>query len=211
MNRGQLTGAVFVDRREAYDTVDHSRLLSKLPLYGINREELKWFENYLFDRKQYVHFDGVKFATQYVSCGVPQGSILGPLLFIVQLNDIDLQLNHCEIILYADDVVIYCAHKNCDNIEDQLNADIDQVAQWLVKNKLVINLKRTKTECVLFGTSQRTSKSTPLEIKMNGQSITESKSYEYLGVTLDNTLNFIDHLEKIFKKISSRIKLLSRV
>ena len=82
---------------------------------------------------------------------------------------------------------------------------------WLAKNNLVANLKRTKTECVLFGTRQRTSKSAPLEIKMNGQSITESKNYEYLGVTLDKNLNFNEHLEKTFKKISSRIKLLSRV
>ena len=130
---------------------------------------------------------------------------------LLLINDIDLQLNHCEIILYADDVVIYCAHKNCDNIASQLNADIDQVAQWLVKNKLVVNLKRTKTECVRFGTSQRTSKSSSLEIKMNGKSVTESKSYENLGVTLDKNLNFNDHLEKTFKKISSRIMLLSRV
>ena len=137
MDRGFLTGAVFVDLRKAYD---HSRVLSKVPLYGINGEELTWFESYLFDRKQYVHFDGVESATQ---------SILGPLLFtLLLINDIDLQPNHCEIILYADDVVIYCAHKNCDNIASQLNADIDQVAQWLVKNKLVVNLKRTKTECV---------------------------------------------------------------
>ena len=200
MDRGLLTGAVFVDLRKAYDTVDHSRVLSKLPLYGINHEELKWFESYLFDRKQFVQFDGVKSATQSVFFGVPQGSILGPLLFTLLINDIDLQLNHCEIILYADDAVIYCAHKTCDIIESQLNTDIDQVAHWLAKNNLVANLKRTKTECVLFGTSQRTSKSAPLEIKMNGQSITESKNYEYLGVTLDKNLNFNEHLEKTSKR-----------
>ena len=111
-----------------------------------------------------------------MSCGVPQGSILGPLLFTLLINDIDRQLNHCEIILYADDAVVYCADKSCENIESQLNIDIDQVAQWLVSNKLVVNLERTKTECVLFGTSQRTSKSRPLNIQMNGENITESKA-----------------------------------
>ena len=110
-----------------------------------------------------------------MSCRVPQGSILGPLLFTLLINYIDLQLNHCEIVLYADDAVIYCTHKNGDNIESQLNADIDQVSEWLVKNKLVVTLKRTKTECVLYVTCQRTSKSRPLEIQMDGKSITESR------------------------------------
>ena len=86
----------------------------------------------MFDKKQYVYFDGVKSLTQSVSCGVPQGSILGPLLFTLLINEFDLQINHCEIILYADDAVVYCADKSCENIESQLNIDIDQVAQWLV-------------------------------------------------------------------------------
>ena len=146
-----------------------------------------------------------------MSCGVPQGSILGPLLFIVLINDIDLQLKHCEIILYADDAVIYCADKSCENIQSQLKIDIGQTAEWLTVNNLVANLKRKKTECVLFGTHQRTSKSKPLQIKMNKQSIFESQNYKYLGVILDKNLNFNEHLEKTYRKVSSRIKLLSRV
>ena len=185
MDKGKLTGAVFLVLRKAYDTVDHSRVLSKLPLYGISHEELQWFENYLFDRKQSVQFDGIKSETQSVSCGVPQGSTLGPLLFTLLINDISLKLSHCETILYADDTVIYCADKNCESIERQLNIDIGQIAEWLTTNNLVANLKRTKTECLPFGTHQRTSKSRALKIKMNEQSIFESKSYEYLGVTLD--------------------------
>ena len=211
VERGLLAVAVFVDLRKAYYTVGHSRVLSKVPLYGINREELQWFESHLFDRKQFVQFDGVKSESQSVSCGVPHGSILGILLFILLINDIDLQLKHCEIILYADDAVIYCADKSCVNIESQLKIDIGQIAEWLTINNLVANLKRTKTECVLFGTYQRTSKSKPLQVKMNEQSISESQKYEYLGVILDKNFNFDEHLEKTFKKVSSRIELLSRM
>ena len=106
MDEGLMTGAIYIDLRKAFDTVDHARLLSKLSIYGIKNEELKWFEDYLFNRSQFVAFEGVESLTQIISCGVPQGSILGPLLFVL-INDIHLHLRRCEIILYADDTVIY--------------------------------------------------------------------------------------------------------
>ena len=110
MDKGLMTGAVFVDLRKAFDTVDHARLLSKLTIYGIRNEELLWFEDYLF-RTQFVAFDGIESLVQPISRGVPQGLILGPLLFVLLINDIDIHLKYCEIILYADDTVIYYADK----------------------------------------------------------------------------------------------------
>lgn len=211
MDKGLMTGAVFLDLKKAFDTVDHSRLLSKLPLYGIKNEELLWFESYLFDRQQFVLYNGYKSDVQHISCGVPQGSILGPLLFNLLINDIDSVLKQCEIILYADDTVVYIAEKSCQQIEQHLNDDINLIADWLVENSLIVNLKKTKTECVLFGTHQRTSKSKSMEIQMNGQKITESQTYEYLGVIMDKGLTLAKHMERIFKKASSRTKLLSRI
>ena len=112
--------------------------------------------------------------------------------------------------LYAASV-LYVAGKNCDIIEEKLNSDLKQIAYWLQQNNLVINLKKTKTECVLYGTHQRTSKSKPMEIKINNTKIAESKEYEYLGVKLDKNLTFSDHFEKTIKKATSRVKLLSRI
>ena len=111
MDKGLMTGAIFIDLRKAFDTVDHASLLSKLTIYGIRNEELMWFEDYLFNRTQFVAFEGAVSSIQPISCGVPQGSILGLLLFTLLINDIDIHLKWCEIIMYADDIVIYYANK----------------------------------------------------------------------------------------------------
>jgi len=211
MDKGLMTGAVFIDLRKAFDTVDHVRLLSKLPIYGIKSKELCWFESYLFGRKQIVSYDGALSEIQTISCGVPQGSILGPLLFTLLINDIDENLRQCEMTLYADDSVLYVVGKICDVIEEKLNNDLEQIANWFVQNNLVVNLKKTKTECVLYGTHQRTSRSKPMKVKINQTKITESDVYEYLGVKMDKNLTFSDHLEKTAKKATSRVKLLSRI
>ncbi|CAB4033446.1 Hypothetical predicted protein [Paramuricea clavata] len=93
MDKGECCGAVFIDLKKAFDTVDHGRLLSKLSHYGIKDKELTWFENYLFGRRQRVIYDGTQSDSQPIVCGVPQGCILGPMLFILLINDIDHQLN----------------------------------------------------------------------------------------------------------------------
>ena len=102
-----MTGVVFVDLRKTFDMVDHARLLSKLSIYGIRNKELNWFESYLFDRTDIVLFDDVMSDTRSVYCSVPQGSVLGPLLFLLLKNDVELHLKYSQIILYADDAVIY--------------------------------------------------------------------------------------------------------
>ena len=211
MDRGLMTGAVFLDLRKAFDTVDHSRIISKLPLYGIRDKELAWLESYLFDRKQFVQYDGHRSETQHIPCGVPQGSILGPLLFIILINDMGTVLKQCEHILYADDTVLYTSGKLCEQIERKLNDDLALIANWLGENNLIVNLKKTKTECVLFGTRQKTSKAKSLEIKMNGVNVTETTFYEYLGVTMDKSLTLAGHLNKVIKKASSRTNLLNRI
>ena len=106
----------------------------------------------------------------------------------------------CEIILYADDTVIYYADKTCEKIEEQLNHDMEQIFNWFVQNNLVMNLKRSKTECVQYGTHHKTSKSRPMEIKVGGTKVVQSQVYEYLGVTMDENLNYIEHLQKTIKK-----------
>ena len=110
MNRSQLTGAVFIDLRKAFDTGDHAVLLDKLSNLGILDKEHGWFTDYLSNRTQVVaEFQGVTSAPEAVSTGVPQGSILGPLLFILHINDLPEVVSECNILMYADDTVLYCS------------------------------------------------------------------------------------------------------
>ena len=132
-DKGLMTGAVFIDLRQAFDTVDHARLLPKLPIYGIKNKKLCWFESYLFERKQIVSYDGALSESQAISYGVPQGFFLGPLLFTLLMNDIDKNLRECEMTLHADDSVLHVGGKSCDVIEENLNSDLEKLPTGLTK------------------------------------------------------------------------------
>ena len=155
INHGELMGAVFIDLSKAFDTVGHSILLSKLPSYGILENELDWFTNYLFNRTQQVVSDKVLSDSRHITCGVPQGSILGPLLFLIHFNDFEDTLKRCQTIMFADDTVIFCSSKSSSQIEKYLNDDLKNVAKYLEANDLIINLNKGKTESMLFGTAAK--------------------------------------------------------
>lgn len=214
MDIGNLTGAVYIDLRRAFDTVNHGCLLAKLPHYGIANNELKWFEDYLFGRSQFVQYNSVNSEVESVTCGVPQGSILGPLLFVVFINDLDTVLKKTNLILYADDTVVYYSGKTSEEIIKILNDDLQELGKWFKENNLVINMKKGKTEFVLYGTAKRISMqqlSGEQSVTICGENVNQSTSYDYLGVTLDDKLTFTEYLQKLYKKGSTRLKLLSTV
>ena len=169
MDKGELTGAVFIDLRKAFDTIDHATMIAKLPIYGVHGKELTWFESYLFNRQQFVAYQDTCSERQSVKCGVPQGSILGPLLFTIVIYYITEQVKECRILLYADDTVIFTSDKDSKRIEEMLNIEFNNVATWFTNNNLVLNLKKTKTEFVLFGTHQKLAKSGKVSISLNGK------------------------------------------
>ena len=143
--------------------------------------------------------------------GFPQGSILGPTLILLHLDDIDNCLRHSSIIKYADDTVIYVSGNDSDSIQKKLNADILEVHNWLTDNDLSLNLKKGKTESMIFGTSIRVKKATPLNIQVKGISINQTSSYKYLGTHLDSTLAMNGNFNSKYKKLSSRLRLLSKL
>ena len=208
-----FTSFVFIDLSKAFDTVSHSCLLNKLPSYGIVNKELQWFTDYLFSRTQSVQFKGALSDANPIFTGVPQGSILGPLLFSIHFNDVHTPLQSTSIITYADDTVIFMAAKDLDTIQRSLNEDVNNLFSWFRDNELVLNLKKGKTECMGEGTAKRLNSlnGKELSISINGTMINTTSSYKYLGVNLDPSLNLGSHFDKMYKKAAGRVNLLRRI
>ena len=153
MERGNICGAVFLDLTKAFDTVDHGILMSKLSSVGVSPRSLEWFASYLRNRKQQTSCENNLSEALPVTFGVPQGSILGPLLFLVYINELPAVIEHSEVSLYADDTVLYCFSKEPHQLESKLNADLYNVAMWLKANKLTLNL--TKIKSMLIGSNRK--------------------------------------------------------
>ena len=211
MDQGKLTGAVFIDLQKAFDTVEHSILLSKLPFYGIKGTELLWIKSHLSNRYQFVQCGTAKSEYRLVKYRVPQGSILGPLLFLIHINDLTKSVKNCNIQIYADDTVISFSHKNVNVIEETLTAEMTSIGKWLDNNRLIINLKKGKTESMLFGTAKRLYSQSDLKVSLKENFINFVSGYKYLGVTLDPSLNMSDHLHKTLKNVLVRVRLLKRM
>ena len=213
MDNGLYTGAIYIDLSKAFDTIGHASILNKLPEYGIEGNELSWFTNYLFERKQCVYLNDTFSKVNPVFCGVPQGSILGPLLFILHFNDIAKSVRKCEILKYADDTVLFVAGKNIDIIETLLNEDFQNVCCWMKNNELIVNMKKGKTEYMVFGTSKKLNKleDRPMNISFQGMCVSFTNCYKYLGLQLSSSLNMSDHFQATYKKASSRLHLLNKI
>ena len=183
-------------------------MLDKLTSLGLNRSAVQWFRSYLTMRTQSVCINGVLSEPQPISFGVPQGSVLGPLLFIIYINDLPLAVHGCCVELYADDALIYFASKSVNEIQAQLTSDLTNVLSWLHANFLILNLEKTKI--MLVGTHQRTAEADELVIEISNTRLERVNKFKYLGVLLDNTLSWKDHVEYIGNKISSRLDILRR-
>ena len=130
VDQGKLVGATFIDLSKAFDTISHSNLLQKLPQYGIKESEFSWFTDYLFHRSAAVNYGKSSSKSADIPTGVPQGSILGPLLFILFFNDITDEIKSARIVKYADDTVIYVADKDLKVINTKLSKDMESIADW---------------------------------------------------------------------------------
>ena len=136
---------------------------------------------------------------------------MGPLLFALLINDINLKLNNSSVLLYADDTVIYYADKSAREVETVLNREVSFIANWFDDNNLILNLKKGKTEFVLYGSSKKLSTQPDISININNTVINEVTTYRYLGVSLDNHLTLQKYAHDLYKKAAARVKMLSRI
>ena len=143
IEKGMYGCGIFIDLKKAFDTVNHSILLRKLEHYGIRENSLHWFTSYLSNRKQYVYYNGYSSEVKSIKCGVPQGSVLGPLLFLLYINDLPHVSTKMRFFLFADDTNLYYESNDLKKIEVVVNREMNKIFQWLCSNRLALNILKT--------------------------------------------------------------------
>jgi hypothetical protein len=211
MDKGSLNGVIFIDLvKQAFDCVDHSILLRKLYHYGIREKSFEWFQSYLSDRVQICKVNQTLSNKRIVKCGVPQGSNLGPLLFLLYINDLPNCLSLSAASMFADDTNISTYGTSAVEIQEHLNHDLENIHQWMLANRLTLN--KEKTEYMIIGSRQKLSKiiNEP-EIHVGETTIKRVSYSKTLGVVIDEHLTWQRQIENIQTKISKGIGMLRRI
>ena len=202
------TAGVFVDPKKAFHTADHNNLLEKLDYYGIRGVAKDWFHSYLDNRKQYVTLNGSNSSIKTILTGVPQGSVLGPLLFLIYINDLCKCVKYSETYHFADDTNMLLSHSSLETLAKRMNSDLKNLSQWLKANKLSLNV--TKTELIIFHSSSK--KTDPsLKIILDGKRLIQTDTVKYLGVLLDDHLLWSKQINHVATKLNQAIGILSKL
>ena len=200
LDENKSTLGVFLDLSKAFDTINHDLLLKKLYYYGICGIALEWFKSYLCNRKQYVTYKNTNSHSLEMTCGVPQGSVLGPLLFIIYTNDLPMSIKHSRCVLFADDTTIYYSSNNLDDLYNKINHDLYTVADWFRANKLTLNI--SKTNYVIF-TKSAQERIKNKSIQIGNDTINKVTHVRFLGIIIDEMLDWHRHIDHCTNKISS--------
>ena len=198
---------VFIDLTKAFDVIDHFILLRKLYYYGIRGTPLKLFTNYLSDRKQLTVIDGVSSNLKEIKCGVPQGSILGPLLFLIYINDLPHSTQNLHYVLFADDTSVFCKGSDPRTLFDYFNVQLHEISNWMKANNLILNI--AKTNYMLFGT--RTVIETNLNLYYENENINRVSNTKFLGVFIDERLSWNHHIDNLCNTLSKNVGILYRM
>ena len=207
IDNGKYGCGIFIDLKKAFDTVNHKILLTKLEHYGIRGALLKWFESYLTNRKQYVYHNGSASSMEVITCGVPQGSVLGPLLFLIYVNDLPNISDKLRFFLFADDTNIYYDSDDLIELEKTVNQELRKLSQWLNINRLALNI--SKTNFVIFRANKKVYHNVTLIL--NRKAIEQKDHVKYLGVLMDEHLNWKKQIANVTKKISRGIGILAKL
>ena len=214
INNSQRIGMVMVDFRKAFDLIDHILLLKKLRHHKLSAEAVNWFSSYPLNRKQKVVINKTESATENIVCGVPQGSILGPLLFLLFINDLPLYTNNVSTDLYADDTTpLFQIGESQVSIEQSLQLALLNLSEWCKLNGMLLNTAKTKV--MLITTVQKhlhfNNNYMYLHLTDKNDTLKTVETEKVLGVHIDNNLTWSVHIDSIAKKISSNLRLLSKL
>ena len=205
MDAGNFSVGVFLDFSKAFDTVNHDILFQKLEKYGIRGLALTWLKSYLYKREQFVVFEGVESDRCLTSCGVPQGSILGPLLFLLYINDISSVSTVMYMILFADDTNAFFTGSNLDEIFKMINDELPKIVTWLQANKLSLNVN--KSHFIVFTRKKIIGDRC---VQINGENIDCVQNTKFLGVQIDSKLSWNKHISTIRSKIARGVGILCK-
>ena len=206
---GLHTGMILIDLQKAFDTIDHEILINKLEFLGFPKNLILWFKSYLSIRKFKVNLNKTFSEPGKLLCEVPQGSILGPLLFLLYINDMP-QAVKCELLLYADDICLIFQHNDIKEIEIQLNKNFSLISNWFVDNKLSIHFGEDKTKSILFSSKRKVKKASPLNIQYKDIKIKQYAKVTYLGCILDETISGESMATHVINRVNSKLRLLYR-
>ena len=203
-----------MDLSNAFDTLDHIILIDKLHYYGIRGILLMWFENYLSQRTQYVEVDNFKSSHQTITTGVPQGSILGPISFVIYMNDMSLSCKLFKFILYADDTTLFSALDYSLSLDistscELIDRELSRVGEWRIINCLSINISKTKY--MILHPRQKDISHVTFEPTLNGDKIERVENFNFLGVVIDKHISWEYHTEVLSNKISKYCGVISRL
>ena len=208
LDKGNVGCGIFVDLQKAFDTVEHDILLAKLEHYGILGISNEWFKSYLFDRKQFVSINGHVSNKASVKYGVPQSSVLGPLLFLIYINDLNHAIKFCKVHHFADDTNLVHFSKSANKLNKYINTDMKNLTNWLNANKISLNIK--KTELVIFKHMNKKLEY-PIKIKLSRKRLYPSKSVKYLGLKIDENLDWKVQTHDIATKLNRANVLLYKI
>ena len=205
---GEITCVVFLDLQKAFDTVNHEIFLSKLEHYGIRGVPLKWFKTFLTHQHQYVSIENSISETPTNNHWVPQGSVLGPRLFLIHINDLHQATKHAKIHYFADDTNLLYSSKFLKDINQKINFELKNIIHWLRANKISLNTK--KMEVVLFRAQKAIIKKT-MNFRITGQKVNIMKEKKYLGMIMDEHLTFKNHMDTVKLKLNRANGLLAKL
>ena len=208
LDTGHFACGIFIDLQKAFDTVDHDILVSKLEYYGARGVAKQWFSSYLHNRRQFVTINGFESSLKTIRFGVPQGSVLGPLLFLIYINDFNHSVKNSMVHHFADDTNLLYANKSIKVLCKKVNYDLKGLTNWLNANRISLNI--SKTELIIFR-STRKSIDCEIKIKLNGKRLYPSTHINYLGVLLDEHLSWKPHINALVKKLNRSNSMLSKI